>query len=187
MTEKTKKRLTIAGVSVLGLALLVAIGMQFAKTPDKPDTLPQTEQGSSSVTSEVQPPEVVVTPPNNTPSQPVETLPPQTDLPEQKLQTDPVKPEPPENPKAADGTDRTPSSDEDHDFTPESPDAPPAYKPEDTEKKPTPSPESKPQGGEVKDGKIYVPGFGWIDDVGEGQGSTADDMYENGNKIGDMD
>ena len=35
MTEKTKKRLTIAGVSVLGLALLVAIGMQFAKAPDK--------------------------------------------------------------------------------------------------------------------------------------------------------
>ena len=30
MTEKTKKRLTIAAVSVLGLALLVAIGMQFA-------------------------------------------------------------------------------------------------------------------------------------------------------------
>ena len=95
MTEKTKKRLTIAAVSVLGLALLVAIGMQFAKAPDKPDTLPQTEQGSSSVTPEVQPPEVVVTPPNNTPSQPVETLPPQTDLPEQKLQPDPVKPEAP--------------------------------------------------------------------------------------------
>ena len=38
MTEKTKKRLTIAGVSVLGLALLVAIGMQFAKAPDKPDS-----------------------------------------------------------------------------------------------------------------------------------------------------
>ena len=64
MTEKTKKRLTIAGVSVLGLALLGAIGMQFAKAPDKPDTLPQSEQGSSSVTPEVQPPDVVVTPPN---------------------------------------------------------------------------------------------------------------------------
>ena len=135
MTEKTKKRLTIAGVSVLGLALLVAIGMQFAKAPDKPDTLPQSEQGSSSVTPEVQPPDVVVTPPNHTPSQPVETLPPQTDLPEQKLQSDPVKPEAPENPKTADGTDRTPSSDKDHDFTPESTDAPPVYKPEDTEKR----------------------------------------------------
>lgn len=31
-----------------------------------------------------------------------------------------------------------------------------------------------------------MPGFGWIDDVGEGQGTTAEDMYENGNKIGNM-
>ena len=153
--------------------------MQFAKAPDKPDTLPQTEQGSSSVTPEVQPPEVVVTPPNNTPSQPVETLPPQTDLPEQKLQPDPVKPEAPDNPKTPDGTDRTPNSDKNHDFTPENPDTPPTYKPEDTEKKPTPS-ESKPQGG-------GLPGFDNVPNAGANQGERLDDMYENGNKIGDMD
>lgn len=182
MTEKTKKRLTIAAVSVLGLALVVAIGIQFAKVPDKPDTLPQSEQGSSSVTPEVQPPpDVVVTPPNHTSSQPVETLPPQTDLPEQKLQPDPVKPEAPENPKTADGTDRTPSSDKNHDFTPESPDAPPVYRPEDTEKKPTPPPESKPQGSGG------LPGFDNVPDGGANQVTNADDMYENGNKIGDMD
>ena len=133
--------------------------MQFAKAPDKPDTLPQSEQGSSSVTPEVQPPDVVVTPPNHTPSQPVETLPPQTDLPEQKLQSDPVKPEAPENPKTADGTDRTPSSDKDHDFTPE----------------------SKPQGGGG------LPGFDNVPNAGANQGERLDNMYENGNKIGDMD
>ena len=173
MTEKTKKRLTIAAVSVLGLALLVAIGMQFAKAPDKPDTLPQTEQGSSSVTPEVQPPEVVVTPPNNTPSQPVETLPPQTDLPEQKLQPDPVKPEAPAKPELPKDADTT------------NPSKPPEYKPEDTEKKP--AAESKPQGGETNDkGQTYFPGFGWVDGTGDAHGTTADDMYENGNKIGDM-
>ena len=29
--------------------------------------------------------------------------------------------------------------------------------------------------------------FGWIDEIGEGQGTVAEDMYENGNKIGIMD
>ncbi len=40
---------------------------------------------------------------------------------------------------------------------------------------------NEPQGGDTKDGLIYVPGFGWIPDIG------VEDMYENGNKIGDMD
>ena len=181
MTEKTKKRLTIAAVSVPGLALLVAIGMQVAKAPDKPDTLPQTEQGSSSVTPEVQPPEVVVTPPNNTPSQPVETLPPQTDLPEQKLQPDPVKPEAPENPKTPDGTDRTPNSDKNHDFTPENPDTPPTYKPEDTEKKPTPPPESKPQGGGG------LPGFDNVPDGGANQVIEGKSDGDINKQVGEMD
>ena len=181
MTEKTKKRLTIAAVSVLGLALLVAIGMQFAKAPDKPDTLPQTEQGSSSVTPEVQPPEVVVTPPNNTPSQPVETLPPQTDLPEQKLQPDPVKPEAPENPKTPDGTDRTPNSDKNHDFTPENPDTPPTSTPEDTEKKPTPPPESKPQGGGG------LPGFDNVPDGGANQVIEGKSDGDINKQVGEMD
>lgn len=55
-------------------------------------------------------------------------------------------------------------------------------KPEETPKK-----KDEPQGGDKKNGKIYVPGFGWIDDIGEGEGNKADDMYENGNKIGNMD
>ena len=163
MTEKTKKRLTIATVSVLGLALVVAIGMQFTKASDKPDTLPQTEQGSSDVTPEVQPPGVVVTPPDTTSTPPAESLLPQTDLPEQKLQPDPVKPELPADTDISD------------------PAKPPEYKLEDTEKKPTPPPESKPQGGGG------LPGFDNVPDGGANQVTNADDMYENGNKIGDMD
>jgi len=167
MTEKTKKRLTIAAVSVLGLALLVAIGMQFAKAPDKPDTLPQTEQGSSSVTPEVQPPEVVVTPPNNTPSQPVETLPPQTDLPEQKLQPDPVKPEAPAKPELPKDADTT------------NPSKPPEYRPEDTEKKP--AAESKPQGGGG------LPGFDNVPDGGANQGEYVDGDGDINKQVGEMD
>lgn len=47
---------------------------------------------------------------------------------------------------------------------------------------------SSPQNGEVKDGKIYIEGFGWVDYEGGGtSGMQADDIYENGNTIGIMD
>lgn len=39
----------------------------------------------------------------------------------------------------------------------------------------------------VSEYMVYVEGFGWITDEGEGSGIYADDMYENGNKIGIMD
>ena len=41
----------------------------------------------------------------------------------------------------------------------------------------------------VIDGKpsVWIPGFGWIEDNGGGNvGTVAEDMYENGNKIGSM-
>ncbi len=43
------------------------------------------------------------------------------------------------------------------------------------------------QGGETKNGQVYLPGFGWVDNNGGGgEGTTVSDMYENGNKIADM-
>ena len=50
-----------------------------------------------------------------------------------------------------------------------------------------PTQAGEPQYGDTQNGKIYVPGFGWIDEIGEGQGTVAENMYENGNKIGIMD
>ncbi|MCR4441095.1 MAG: hypothetical protein QHH10_02505 [Peptococcaceae bacterium] len=50
----------------------------------------------------------------------------------------------------------------------------------------TPAPGSKA----VIDGKpsVWIPGFGWIEDNGGGNvGTVAEDMYENGHKIGIMD
>lgn len=45
-----------------------------------------------------------------------------------------------------------------------------------------------PQNGTIRDGQIYVEGFGWVDYEGGGtSGTQADDMYENGNKVGSMD
>ena len=55
-------------------------------------------------------------------------------------------------------------------------DATPPQEPE-----PTPaSPDSAP------DNMVYVPGFGWIESQGPNHAEYAEDMYENGNKIGIM-
>ena len=53
----------------------------------------------------------------------------------------------------------------------------------------TPEPEPTPE-PEVTDSSsenmVYVPGFGWIESQGPNQVTYAEDMYENGNKIGIM-
>lgn len=193
MNEKMKKRLAIGGCAVIGIALAAAIGLQFQKAPTQADVLPPESTESSEVT--VAPPEttpitvpsteekeVTVTVPSTTTapesSQAVDSRPAQTDQTEQSIQPEATKPVVTEEQKK-DMTQK-PNGEAvtgepevvDHDTY-----TPPAEEP----KKP-----DEPQGGSQKDGKIYVPGFGWIDDVGDGQGSTVDDMYENGNKIGDM-
>ena len=54
-------------------------------------------------------------------------------------------------------------------------DATPPQKPEST-----PAPDSEP------DNMVYMPGFGWIESQGPNHAEYAEDMYENGNKIGIM-
>ena len=60
----------------------------------------------------------------------------------------------------------------------------PATEPTNT---PEPEPTLEP---EVTDSSsenmVYVPGFGWIESQGPNQVTYAEDMYENGNKIGTM-
>ena len=54
-----------------------------------------------------------------------------------------------------------------------------ATPPQETEPAPA-SPDSAP------DNMVYVPGFGWIESQGPNHVEYAEDMYENGNKIGIM-
>lgn len=54
-------------------------------------------------------------------------------------------------------------------------DAEPRQEPE-----PAPAPDSAP------DNMVYVPGFGWIESQGSNHAEYAENMYENGNKIGIM-
>ena len=54
-------------------------------------------------------------------------------------------------------------------------DATPQQEPE-----PAPAPDGEP------DNMVYVPGFGWIESQGPNHAEYAEDMHENGNKIGIM-
>ena len=54
-----------------------------------------------------------------------------------------------------------------------------------TQPEPKSAPEPKANDNELAD-MVYVPGFGWIESQGSNQVEYAEDMYENGNKIGIM-
>ena len=171
MSDKTKRRLTIAGAVVICIALVVAIGMRFAKEPVRPDASSQEPVSSSEMAPDIQDKtdkkEVVVSPQPTTEPESSETLPPQTDLPEQKLQTDQVKPEAPAKPELPKDADTT------------NPSKPPEYRPEDTEKKP--AAESKPQGGGG------LPGFDNVPDGGANQGEYVDGDGDINKQVGEMD
>lgn len=171
MSDKTKRRLTIAGAMVICIALVVAIGMRFAKEPVRPDASSQEPVSSSEMAPDIQDKtdkkEVVVSPQPTTEPESSETLPPQTDLPEQKLQPDPVKPEAPAKPELPKDADTT------------NPSKPPEYRPEDTEKKP--AAESKPQGGGG------LPGFDNVPDGGANQGEYVDGDGDINKQVGEMD
>lgn len=76
--------------------------------------------------------------------------------------------------KPSDGKPKSPSEA----VPPSSP--PPANSPK-TEPK-----QEQPQGGEKKDGKIFVPGFGWIDDEGGGSDVHEAPNAGTGEPVGDM-
>ena len=179
MKDSTKKRLIIAGLAAVCVLLIFGISKVLYKEPVQ--TLPEeskpteemelvvdTEetgqvQDESESTEETKELVIEVETENNVESG------------EQEIQPNPKKTEDekPEEP---------PALTEDADTT--EPATPPAFEePEDT----TPPADDTPKTGDTKDGMVYVEGFGWLPDEGAGSGTNADDMYENGNKVGIMD
>lgn len=196
MNDKTKKRLVVAGGLVVCLVLITGISSQFKaeKQEDTTASAGSTQVAEVSVepvseTSESEKEVVVTVPASTTARQTEETLPVQTDLSEQKIQPDVTKPAATQ--PATQATTKAPATEgskeettaaaETQATTPETSVQLPTSPAAETEQK---TEEGKAQGGDTQNGKIYVPGFGWIDEIGEAQGSTAEDMYENGNKIG---
>lgn len=187
MTEKTKRRLAVGGGIVLCAGLLVAVSLRFAKPPAGEDVLPEKESGVAEIVAEPshaaeengaggEDTQMTIQPETGTKEEetptakPADSRPSQTGEPEQSIQPEVEKPQRPdgetlENPEEKpDGTkvEATPEP-VDHDTY-----VPPAD-----------------DGGAGSGGGL--PGFGNVPDGGANTAIQAGDMYENGNKIGDMD
>lgn len=190
ISERTKRILALTGGVIVCAVLLTAIGGRF-KGPA--ETLPV--NGESLAVSESL---VVKTEPAVKPTIKVEVqketaevskaekeetkapVPVQTDREEQAIQPAPEKPTAPpkevlENPEVKPNGETVAGMVE-------------AVEHENVERPSEPPTQAgEPQAGDTKNGQIYVPGFGWVEDHGGGgSGTVAEDMYENGNKIGIM-
>ena len=168
LSDQNKRRLTVAGLGVVCVALMIAISSRFHIEKPKDNTA-----ASSFTVSD----EVNVKPESDKTADQTDVTVPASEASasssqasgsgvssgtKQSIQSDVSKPEAPkEIPKPQGDTTNQSKA--------------PTYKPEDTEKK---SVDSKQQGG--------LPGFDNVPNGGSNQGSYAGDMYENGNKIGEM-
>ena len=185
MNDKTKKWLTVAGCLVICAVLVGLIGTRFRTEPPQDAPLP---------TQSSQPSDVTVDPGSTTPAEkekePV-VIPPDLSTPapsnngavssgtEQTIQPDASKPEytedqltdPTQKPNGDAVTEQDKPVEHDKVVQPTTPSKPQ---------------ESQPQGGDTSGGKIYVPGFGWIDDIGEGQGTTVDGDGDINKQVGQM-
>lgn len=189
LTEKKKKYLTVCGGIILCAGLMAAIAFQFRTEAPEDEAAETVEDAVTEIIvdpGESQPEESggseLVANPENDRTEADETAPPvdgrpaQTDEAEQSIQPDVEKPETPDGEALTDPTVR--------------PDGTPVEEALETGGDEA-DPEtniSEPQAGDTEGGQIYIPGFGWVDNQGGGSsGTSAGDMYENGNKIGSMD
>lgn len=184
MKEKNQKILMIAGLVLAGALLVFGISKVLYREPAV--KLPESNlEEESEVKVEEPDVEETVDMPDEEAEESNEELVIETeqatvtDVNEQKLQETPQKTEkekPEEPPKVT----------EESDFS--NPDIKPEYEEKQKEEeKPAPSEPTSPHGQE-QGGKIYIDGFGWVTNHGGGgSGTTASDMYENGNKVGIME
>ena len=180
LTDRAKKRITIAGLGVVCIVLVIAIVSQF-KTEEPKDAAFQ----SSSPASDVISPGTLGTDSSGTQevnANPIDSsaAPDQsTDTgdstgTDQSIQSEVTKP-----PEPSQEAKTNPSQKPDGEKVDKS--TPAATKPDSN------TSSSTPKAGDKNDkGQMWFPGFGWVDDGGANMGTKADDMYENGNKIGDM-
>jgi hypothetical protein len=171
MNDKMKKRLIVAGGVAACVLVAALIVMRMTPAPAEPvplpaaDNTPQSEVTVLPVDTDdsVKVPEIVIQLPA---AQPQSSQPDMSGE-EQSIQPDVSKPE-------------TATQGESH----EKPDGPANTDP----KTPPTTPQAdQPQGGETSAGKIYVPGFGWIDDVGDAKGTEVDGEGDINKQVGIMD
>ncbi len=191
-----KKRAIIAGGVAAILLLFSLISSQFRKPVSEveaTETLTSSEAEIEVVPStEIEKTVAAVIAESSETKKETETLPLQSDQVVQEIQTEATKPaEPPRekttNPnKKPNGETVADSEPVKHEEVVVPTEAPRVEEVPET-KTAESAQSSEPQGGETGAGGIYVPGFGWVEETAAAYGVTAEDMYENGNKIGIMD
>lgn len=184
INDKTKRRLIVASGLIISVILIALITNQLKKEPIEDAVLPNQSVETNDIIvekpvieekeDEIIVPEIEIPDTENVDNGAIDTGTKQT------IQGDVEKLKEPTEEQITDPTQK-PNG--------EKVETPPEPVDHNKVEKPTETPKSndEPQGGDTNNGKIYVPGFGWIEDVGEGEGTVAEDMYENGNKIGNMD
>ena len=183
LTDKTKKRLTIAGLGLVCVVLVIAIASQFEPEAPKEVSI----QPSSKVSDEVNPAELIPslsTEINVPPINPAVVSAPSADTgdsagTEQIIQAEVTKPtEPPQEVKT--DPSKTPDGQKVDKVTPVEHDK--VTKPENPL-----SPEIPKSGDKNEKGQMWVPGFGWVDDSGPNEGITVDGEGDINKQVGNMD
>ena len=179
MKDTTKKRLIIAGLAAVCVLLIFGISKVLYKEPVQ--TLPEESKAKEEIEIVVDAEDTAVVTEESEDTEETKELVIEAEAEndvesgKQEIQPDPEKTEdekPEEPPALTEDADTTNS------------DTQPSYEePEET----TPPADDTPKTGDTKDGMVYVEGFGWLPDEGAGSGTNADDMYENGNKVGIVD
>ena len=191
MTEKTKKIILISIGCLLCVAVSVGIATRFSGNAAIPsgvvsDDPEKNDDPDVNINSDKQNDmDIQVETPDESKTDPAQGA--DSSGLEQSIQADPVKPEQPEKPEAPAGTSTLP---EDHDGS----DVPEEERRTEDEEPPTyeeppanPPAESEPAAGSTNSsGQVYVPGFGYVENSGGNTGIQDNEMYENGNKIGEM-
>lgn len=183
MSNKAKKWLVVACGLTISAVLIIAISTQFSK-PSVTDA-PLPSQSTEVQDVAVEKPDItekeITVPPIEIPDQTeTEKENSAVDVTEQAIQTDP-----PEKPTYTEEQLKNPNQKPNGEKVTEE-DKPVEHNNVEQPTSPLKQ-ENQPQGGDVNaKGETYLPGFGWIENSGENQGSVAEDMYENGNKVGIM-
>jgi hypothetical protein len=179
MKDKTKRTLLIASGVVVCVALTVVIASLFNR-PAAVDPAPESSQSPEAQPQvEIKTPDISTSNTGDTGTTADPGAGADSSGTEQTIQADPVKPDAP----AAPSTVAESHTAEDVPEADRNAETPPTYTKEQT----TVTEPSTPDAGSTNaNGQVYVPGFGYVTPGDGNQGSEASDMYENGNKIGDM-
>ena len=187
LTDKAKKRLTLAGLGVVCAVLVIAIASQFKTEAPKAVSVQPSSTASDAVS-----PGTPSAGPNNTqevnaqPINPTVTPASSTDTgdstgTEQSIQAEVTKSlEPPQEAKT--DPSKTPDGEKVEKVTPTEHDK--VTKPERNTSSSTPK-----AGDKNEKGQIWFPGFGWVDDEGANTGTKVGNEGDEltGNKVGSMD